>query len=568
MGKVNTMTQANASKKLDRLIESAKPSKALMHYVERILFRNSRFLFQYKDGNVRMGYCTNCKKDFVLEPSKLRTVTYEQYQVLETKHNQSTVCPECGGRVTKRYAGFNHKPIYAYAAEFKIDRNGALILYTYRFTYRLDLNYKNDIEWVLYQVGYFDLNKWFYVLYGYGYHAYTGNKYASKLYFTTNNILMNPFNYRQDEYEGIHIMNFDVYKKSNLKYSCLDEFKKSVYPLYKYLAHYCAYPEITEKVVKECGIKAITCYLEKHVTGAFNFRAKTVPEYFKLSKQTYNTWLKNEVIDFRLENKLKAMQFFKKNKLKYDEEFYNFLIAYSSGFTNDKIRVISKMLKYTSFGKAKKYMREQAKILENIECCNPMYKLGNIQNKEDSYKVFFSTYSDYLSLAKELDMDLSNKDLLMPDNLQLAHREQNEIIARRKREAELKEKANQKKKEEHFIKKQLPKLQEKYCFTDGNLFIRPAEDYKDLQQEATAQTNCVFRLYSDKYILQRSTDILFIRHCDSPNESYYTVEFKNGAIIQCRTKHNAGQNDEVKAFCEKWLAYLKSNKKNSKKEVA
>ena len=116
------------------------------------------------------------------------------------------------------------------------------------------------------------------------------------------------------------------------------------------------------------------------------------------------------------------------------------------------------------------------------------------------------------------------------------------------------------------LKKRLTKLKEKYFFTDGNLLIRPAESYKDLQKEGTALHHCVYSVYRDRYI-NGETDILFIRRVSEPDKPFYTMEYKNGNVVQCRTAYNGGTTDEVKAFISKWKAFLKSNTKK-KKEVA
>lgn len=569
MKKLNQMTQAEADSLYEKLRKSVKPSKQFIKYVDDVLFKKAHYIFQYKEKNVRMCYCTRCKKDFVIEPSKLRLVKPEHYLLLETKHNGFAKCPCCGADVIKRYAAYSQKAAYADAVEFKVDKSGALIIYCYAFKYRYDYNIRNNIEWTCYNIGYFDINKWFYVLNGWGgSRAYIGNKYISRFSFTTDSVLIEPFRDDQDINEGTHIFNVDEYKKSNLKYSCISEYINFDRHLFKYLTHYCSYPLITEKVVKEFGIEGVTDYLNGFASGLLNFRAKTVPEYFKLSKEEYNCWAQTEQSSINLYSSLNAMQFFKRNGLKFDNDFYLFLCNYSLGIDR-KISLIEKLLKYKSFGKVKKWMREQGKLLGFQESCNPMYRIEpkKVSNVE-LYSACIRTFADYVALAAKLRIDIESPKLIMPNNLYLAHREQNEIIQQREEEKRRKELESKAANEEDFKKKHLPKLQKKYCYSDGCLFIRPAESYEDLSKEAAAQTNCVYRLYSDKYIINRKTDILFIRRCDEPDTSYYTVEFNKGVIVQCRTEFNRGQNEEVKAFCEKWLAFLKQNKNQKKREVA
>lgn len=110
------------------------------------------------------------------------------------------------------------------------------------------------------------------------------------------------------------------------------------------------------------------------------------------------------------------------------------------------------------------------------------------------------------------------------------------------------------------LAKDLPKLKRKYTYASSGLFIRPAEGPEDLLKEGCAQHNCVYSCYTEPY-LDRKTDILFVRKQSNPDQSYVTVEFKNGAVIQCRADHNRPAPPDVQEFMQAWLAHLKSNRK-------
>ena len=85
--------------------------------------------------------------------------------------------------------------------------------------------------------------------------------------------------------------------------------------------------------------------------------------------------------------------------------------------------------------------------------------------------------------------------------------------------------------------------------------------------EGTALHHCVYTNYSDKYI-KGETDILLIRRLSDPTKPYYTVEYTNNIVIQCRTAYNESATDEVNNFLNKWQAYLKTTNTKLKKEVA
>lgn len=543
--KKNILTDKEAEQILKRLKKSAKPSERLKKYVHSVLLDDAHILFQYKIGNTRYGYCTGCGSDFPIEIKKLRIYTDNEVNVLQAKHNEKVTCPCCGRTVTKRYAGYSRKDMYANVAEFKVNKSGALIVYVYRFTYTFSRDFHIcEPEWHCWQIEYFDLHKYFHLLYSWwnNSHAYTGDRYTNEILFTNEQKVESPFDYSQS------IKCFELQKaveKSNLKYSCLMEYMDENIPvdMFKYLKLYCSYPEITEKLMKEGYKDVIKQYFWGNFGGCFNFRAKKVNAFFKLDKvhmKALNTYKAVFYSDH-----IKAMQFMQNNNIRLSREHFKFLSD-----NVDHLALIKLLNQFMGIEKVIKYVDKQG-----ILCaCRNNYGTN-------SY-LFFSNYKDYISQCKQLEYDLTDRNIVVPMNVFQAHQQLTEILNAQKLEAEEKAQAEKMKK----LKKRLTKLKEKYFFTDGNLLIRPAESYKDLQKEGTALHHCVYSVYRDRYI-NGKTDILFIRRVSEPDKPFYTMEYKNGNVVQCRTAYNGGMTDEVKAFISKWKAFLKSNTKK-KKEVA
>lgn len=544
MAKKNLLTDKEAEQILKRLKKSAKPSERLKKHVHNVLLKDAHILFQYKNGNTRYGYCTGCGKDFVIEIKVMQTYTDNDVDVLTARHNEKVTCPCCGRTVTKRYAGYSRKDMYANAAEFKVDKSGALIVYVYRFTYRFSDNFRNELDWHCWQIGYFDLHKYFHLLYSWwnNSHAYTGDRYTNEILFTNEQKVELPFDYSQS------IKCFELQKaveKSNLKYACLDKYmnRNSVKDMFRYLKFYCSYPEITEKLMKEGYEDDIMQYLFGNLGGCFNVRAKNVPAFFKLDKAHLKTL--HEYKHYYGRDEIRAMQYMQNNRMKLTYGVFNFI---SSNYRN--IDLIRRLQDFMGMQKLIKYVEKQGAL------CVCQHYYGTIEYS------FFSNYKDYISQCEQLEYDLTDKNIAVPMNLFQAHQQLTDLLNAQKLEAEKKAQAEKMKK----LKKRLTKLKEKYFFTDGNLLIRPAESYKDLQKEGTALHHCVYSVYRDRYI-NGETDILFIRRVSEPDNPFYTMEYKNGNVVQCRTAYNGGMTDEVKAFISKWKAFLKSNTKK-KKEVA
>lgn len=545
MAKKNLLTDKEAEQIFERLKKSAKPSDRLKKHVHNVLLRDAHILFQYKNGNTRYGYCTGCGNDFVIEIKAMRTYTENDVDVLTAKHNEKVICPCCGRTVTKRYAGYARKDMYANAAEFKVDKTGALIVYVYRFTYRFSDNFRNEPDWHCWQIGYFDLYKYFHLLYNWWNdpHAYTGDKYTSEILFTNEQKVDLPLDCMQS------IKCFELQKaveKSNLKYACLDKYMdgNSVVDLFRYLNFYCSYPEITEKLMKEGYKDDVKQYLYGNLGGCFNVQAKNVPAFFKLDKVHLKTLHEFKHIYGR--NEIRAMQYMQNNGIKLTYGVFNFI---SSNYRN--IGLIRKLQNFMGMQKLIKYVEKQGTFC----ACRNYY--GTLEN------LFFANYKDYIQQCEMLEYDLTDKNIAVPMNLFQAHQQLTEILNAKKAAEE----AEAQRKKMKGFKKRLQKLKEKYCYTNGNLLIRPAESYEDLQKEGTTLHHCVYSNYADRHI-KGETTILLIRRVSEPDKPFYTMEYHNGNVVQCRTVYNGGMTDEIQNFIDEWKKHLKSNNKRKKKEAA
>lgn len=544
--KKNQFTKKEADKIFQRLKKKARPSERLKKYVHNTLLADHHYMFQFKEYRKRFGYCTACGKNFDLETKNMRTVTPDDVTRLYAKHGEEVLCPVCGRTVTKRYAGYPHKKVYAMAGECRAEKNGALVIYTYTFSYDYNSSFRAKQEWWLEQIFYFDIHKYFQLLYGYEVRTYTGDKYSNTLNFTGAHSVIDIFGYSKCFEEGFHLIGFkEALDKSNLKYSCADRLLKlnTPFQLVSYLKFYCSYPVITERLVKEGHADILMSYINGAASGLFKFNKQTVPEFFGLDKEYYNFLRGGSVQPVNSFN-LCALQFMKRNGIPASEEYFDFV----SVALNYK-KELDLMLKFRSFGKCVLYAKKQSLLCG----CAYSYTVNVTHN-------FFMTYSDYISEGKKLNYDFTSESVVFPQNVSIAHQEQIEF----ERQQELEE---EKRKYKNF-EKRLKRLKKKYTFSDGKFLIRPAENSDELLIEGNELHHCVYSCYKDRY-MEGDTDILFIRNCQEPDKPFYTLEYKNGNIVQCRTYHNKERTPEVANFLDKWKSFLKSNKTNTKKrEVA
>lgn len=162
-------------------------------------------------------------------------------------------------------------------------------------------------------------------------------------------------------------------------------------------------------------------------------------------------------------------------------------------------------------------------------------------------------FRDYLLDCVTLGLDLHDREVLLPRDLNAAHR---------RTIAQVKHKANEAKRAEFH--KRAEKL-EKWRYEADGLLIRPAEDADELIAEGDSLHHCVGG-YADR-MADGETAIFFVRQLDAPDEPYYTLELGNQSVVQCRTLYNASYeaNQAVHDFVTAWLRDVVNGKKHKHK---
>ncbi|QIB68594.1 hypothetical protein Ami103574_04330 [Aminipila butyrica] len=210
-------------------------------------------------------------------------------------------------------------------------------------------------------------------------------------------------------------------------------------------------------------------------------------------------------------------------------------------------------------------------VLKTLRSCQkliePRKLYRYIKKQEDTaagYRLYTvaKDYNDYIKECKELELDLSDKAILLPKDLQAAHA---------RTSAQVKVKADPEQQEQ--IKRKAKKL--RYLgFQDGNLLIRIAETAGEIIEEGKLIGHCVGG-YVDGVAAGR-TNIFFVRKSSEPEEPYFTLEMKKEKgeyrMVQCRgggrNKGNGTMPEDVKAFIDKWMAEVVNAKPKKRKKVA
>lgn len=151
---------------------------------------------------------------------------------------------------------------------------------------------------------------------------------------------------------------------------------------------------------------------------------------------------------------------------------------------------------------------------------------------------YINEYIDYILTARELGIDLNDKNVIYPKDLLKEHDKlyvQIEVIRDPKIDAKIKALSN---------------IVSINSYEDENYIIYPVSSINELVDESTQQHNCV-RTYCNM-ISNNECQIYFMRKKADINKSFVTIEVRDTEIVQARIKYNCLPDKEINAILSKW----------------
>ncbi len=171
---------------------------------------------------------------------------------------------------------------------------------------------------------------------------------------------------------------------------------------------------------------------------------------------------------------------------------------------------------------------------------------------KDDIRQVLTTWKDYLSMAKRVKMNVYDEIVYRASKLYQRHSELVEYI----RKNQLSVTAGELEEEYPYINDILPRLQEKYEYSNRTYTILAPRSVKDILEEGQALHHCIDKKkeYFERINSQESF-ILFLRKTKQPDQPYYTLEVEPGGVIrQKRTEYDRQKKDidKASAFLRKW----------------
>lgn len=491
------------------------------------------YLFYTSEKGKRVYQCSHCNKTFEVSGNS---------PLMKAKHNGIAKCPKCKTKAIVKCSGkvktgqrINQTVYVAYILPKNFNE---VFIRCSAFRKNFSNNKINNLTEYIDSFYYLTPDAAF----EFDNEMFRYNSYTQKTDFYYRPRPNDPFYF----YEGSisqHHAEYYMYSKqlenTFLKYSGYREYTaRRMYRPCKYLALYPSHPAL--EMMSKFGLDD---YVDDLIAGKahrslINWTGKSGPEVFNCDKQEFNYIRQNNIGP----GCLQMYRRYKKYGMKIEEAKECFIdvtywLSISTGwlYRQKEIKNIKKFVSY----------------------------LKNIQDEENLGVWSVSQlYIDYVSMARDLNYDLSDEVVLYPKDLKKAH----DTVARVQRKIIQERKAEKLRKKEAVAKVLYDERVKKYEYSNGVLEIQVPKTLADIVSEGQAQHNCVAG-YVDRHA-ENKLCILFMRYCDRPDESFCTIEVTlSGEVKQFYAAKNTRPPENARAFMEEWKAWMKAQHKKKKKAV-
>ena len=499
-------------------------------FVEHTVFDDYNYIFYSRKE--KWAYCTRCGHEYEIRKDG---VYHKKIPVWNNKeklhHNHDFMCPHCGKWITAKSAGMGKGRLLEINWSTIIQTNGSDVLVRYichTKDFRKDFRHPEFNSRELFRTIHTPKSVEYYEM---GYYK-MGRDSDSYVYRWRDPVghgwCWNPSELQVPRQTVLYNTDFEILSTTCMRYSCFDLFLKKIVPTMRhtsawivdnYLNFYHKYPFVEQmlkigwytlvrelfedngkveredfsngrSILETCGITRTQFLLLREVTGG-NPEARDL----RIVKHAAHKGIRLTADDLR--------------ELRYvhDEGRYDYFDEFLDA------------MEYTTIHKLKKYLIKQ-----------------NIRHTQD--------YFDFTGWLLEMGYDMRNEFNIYPRNFVEKHDEMSKAYQKFKD-----------KKHREDIKKfnRLLKQMRKDVTVDNpinlqiqGLFIRLPYQATELKTEGETLHHCV-GTYIDR-VLKGETTIFLVRRIEEPDKPYYTLEWKNHRIVQCRGSHNCDMTPEVKAF--------------------
>ena len=166
------------------------------------------------------------------------------------------------------------------------------------------------------------------------------------------------------------------------------------------------------------------------------------------------------------------------------------------------------------------------------------------EERKRKMRNLYHDWDDYISWCRELHYDLKDMYVVMPPDFKKAH-DRTLAELQKVRDEKMRKKLE---KESRMIKKMMDEIKgmDPMQLRSKKFMIMLPSSAADLKKEGATLHHCV-ATYADR-VAKGQTLILFIRKIESPDTPFYTMEWRDNRVIQCRGSHNKDMTPDVQTF--------------------
>lgn len=499
--------------------------KDYQNFIEKTVFGDHNYFFYSKKK--KWAYCTRCGHEYEIRKDGVYHKKIAVWNTVERlRHNRNYFCPHCVKPIMAKSEGFGRGSLLEVNWSVLIQPSGNNVLVRY-FCHTKD--FRKD-----FMHPQIDSQEMFRTIHtptsreDYEWEIYNYNQKVRWCYPRGHGWGWNPSEFQVPRSTVLYNTDFGFLTDTCMRYSCIEMFVEKIVPsmdhtsawfVDEYFNFYHRHPFVEQmmkigwytivrelfkddkkaeregfkngrNILETCGISRAQFLLLREATyGDPNVRD------FRIIKHAEQKGIRLTVDDFR---ELRMIP----NEGRIDN-FDNFLDA----------------MRYTTLHKLEKYLTKQ-----------------QIRHTHD--------YFDYIGWLLEMDYDMRNEFNLYPRNFVEKHDEM----------AKAYQKFKDKKHREDIRKfnrllKQLRrnvKEENPVNLQMLGLFIRLPYQADELKTEGEILHHCV-GTYIDR-VIKGETTIFFVRRIEKPDEPFFTLEWRNHNVVQCRGLHNCDMTPEVKAF--------------------
>lgn len=311
-------------------------------------------------------------------------------------------------------------------------------------------------------------------------------------------------------------------------------------------------------------------------TDAFDYlSAYTVcPQMELISKLLTSNYAASVRIIKKVAKDKKFIQWLKANRdeiIKKTPSVPDFIKAYNRKWTIDRAKLDSEAKSYFRGVKAEDNSNDA--VEREHSTLIYLYRNSNEAEREKMIaymvrnQIHPQSYSDYLIAVNALGLDIHDTKNVYPENYQYWHDMRLDQYRAKKDELN--------KLKQQQLSEQMKAVADKYLALTssvaGALTVVIAQSKDDLIREGKILHHCVGRMNYDSRIIKEQSLIFFIRHSDSIDNPFVTVEFslESGRVVQCYGDHDSRpDNDTLHFVYDEWQPRAKRELDKIKRQAA